>query len=200
MYHHLRGKLYAKSHDEAVVEVAGVGFSVRIPGSTYDALPSVGSDCFLFVHVSRREDGDVLFGFSTPQERRMFLLLITVNRVGPALAMGILSSVPVTRLAEAIRSRDVKTLSTLKGLGKTTAERLVVDLAGKVEELLAPDRPTAPPAHKDAVDALEALGIDRVTAAKAVGDLLSELAPDTAPPDTREIIVSVLRRIQRGTR
>ncbi|GAB4163226.1 MAG: Holliday junction branch migration protein RuvA [Planctomycetota bacterium] len=198
MLNHLRGKLFTKAHDEAVVEVNGVGYSLRIPGSTYDALPKEGGDCFLYVHLSRREEGDTLYGFATPQERRMFHLLISVNRVGPALALAVLSSIPVGRLAEAIKSRDIKTLSTLKGLGRTTAERLVVDLASKVDELVGGDRMTVSPVMKDAVDALEALGIDRLAASRAVSDVVAELSEDSEQPDTREIIVKALHRYRGG--
>ncbi|MDZ7815682.1 MAG: Holliday junction branch migration protein RuvA [Planctomycetota bacterium] len=197
MYNHLKGKLFSKSPEEAVVETGGVGYSIRVPGSTYDALPSDGSECFLYLHLSRRDDGDTLYGFATPQERQLFLHLTSVNRVGPALALSILTAAPVSRIASAICDRDIKLLSSLKGLGKTTAERIVVDLAEKVKHLAFEETHPIAPATADAVGALQALGIDRARASKEVGDILSELPPDSPPPDTQ---YSDRKRTQEGCR
>ncbi|MFA4987620.1 MAG: Holliday junction branch migration protein RuvA [Candidatus Brocadiia bacterium] len=198
MYHHLRGKLYSKTPGEAVVEAAGVGFRVRISNTSYDSLPLVGQECFLYVETVRRDDGDSMYGFISPAERRMYMLLTTVNRIGPAVALGILSTVPVSRLADAIKRKDTAFISTLKGVGKTTAERIIVELAAKVDSLL--DAGTAPPIPMadDAVRALEALGIDRGMAQKAVADTMADLQDGNDMPALQDVIVSSLRRLRRG--
>ncbi len=198
MYHHLRGTLYSKSPEEAIIEAGGVGFSVRIPLSTYDALPPEGSVCFIYIEHVTREDEEILFGFSSPHERHMFRLLTSVNRIGPASALAILSSVPVSRLADAIASRDIKFLSSLKGLGKTSAERIVVELAKKVDVITSVPAASAVPLASDAVRALEALGIDKVHASKIVSEILSEISPDLPSPALQDVIVAALRRSQRG--
>ncbi|RKY22363.1 MAG: Holliday junction branch migration protein RuvA [Planctomycetota bacterium] len=197
MFHHLRGTLYSKSPEEAVVEAGGLGYAVRIPLSTYEALPPEGGECFLYLDLSRRDEGDVLYGFATPQERRMFRLLTTVSRVGPALALALLSAAPVSRLADAIRSKDTAFLASLKGLGRTSSQRIVVELADKMDEL-AVSAGRVSPVHSDAVKALEALGMDPAAAARAVSDILAEAPADAPPPRLQDLIVAALQRLQRG--
>ena len=130
----LHGKLAEATPTHVIVDVNGVGYAAFIPLSSYDKLPPKGGDVKLLTHhhVIPREGTHQLFGFATAEEREMFLLLISVSGIGPKLALNILSSTSISTLRGAIVSGDSKTLSALRGIGKKTAERLVVELKDKL--------------------------------------------------------------------
>ena len=128
----ITGKLVECEITEAVIDVGGVGYAITIPMSTYDKLPRVGETVTLLTHHHVREDAMVLFGFATAAERQLFRLLQTVSGVGPKVAIGILSGVAVEVFCQLIAAADIKGLSKLNGVGKRTAERLVVELKDKV--------------------------------------------------------------------
>ena len=133
----LRGELAYKSVDHVIVDTGGVGYRLFIPLSTFYALPDTGP-VRLLVHTHVREDALLLFGFATPAERDMFATLIGISGIGPKLALNILSHIPVADLQGAVLSGDLKRLSALPGIGKKTAERLVLELKDK----LGPVSPT----------------------------------------------------------
>ncbi len=164
----LHGKLAESAPTHVVIDCHGVGYSVFIPLSSYDKLPAKGSEVKLLTyhHVNAQDGTQQLFGFATPDEREMFLLLISISGIGPKLACNILSSASITGLRNAIAAGDTKTLSSLRGIGKKTAERLVVELRDKVagEAKAAPTDPRL----ADAVLALVSLGYKQVDAHKAV--------------------------------
>src|SRR5579872_969044 len=178
----LHGKLIESLPTQATVEVHGVGYEVLIPLSSYDKLPAPGSDVKLLTHLAIREDAHVLYGFMTAAEREMFRLLInTVSGIGPKIALNVLSGMNVTALRGAVSSGDVKALSQISGVGKKTAERIVVELKDKIGaagawEALSAQRSLSPADQKvnDAVLALMALGFkqpeahDSARAAQAV--------------------------------
>ena len=197
MIAYLHGKLAESAPTHVVVDCHGVGYSVFIPLSSYDKLPPRGSDVKLLTHhhVVAHEGTQQLFGFVTPEEREMFLWLISVSGIGPKLAVNILSSTSISGLRNAIASGDTKTLSTLRGIGKKTAERLVVELKDKVGGAAAfqtKGRAATPEEQKltDAVLALVSLGYKQVDAHRAVLAAAGELG---AKAGVEELVRGALR-------
>jgi Holliday junction DNA helicase RuvA len=129
----LRGTLHEKTPERIIVDVQGVGYDLRVPLSTYGSLPAVGEEVKLLVHTHVREDAISLFGFQTRGERYLFEKMIGVSGVGPRLAIALLSGVPPAELVESIRQGNVAALCRVPGVGRKTAERLVVDLRDKME-------------------------------------------------------------------
>jgi Holliday junction DNA helicase RuvA len=178
----LQGKLVDALPTQVTLEVHGVGYEVLIPLSSFDRLPAPGHDIRLLTHLAIREDAHVLYGFVTQAERDLFRLLIhTVSGIGPKIALSILSGMPAQAFRAAVAAGDIKALSQISGVGRKTAERIVVELKDKVGQV-APLEPNSPPrsnlpaeqAVQDAVLALVALGYkaseaqDTIRAAQAV--------------------------------
>jgi len=129
----LRGKLVESQPTQITVDVQGIGYEVSIPLSSFDRLPSVGSDVSVLTHLAIRDDAHVLYGFMSAAERDLFRLLIhTVSGIGPKIALNVLSGMNVVALRGAVASGDVKALSRISGVGKKTAERIVVELKDKI--------------------------------------------------------------------
>ena len=133
MIAHLRGVLLEKRPNQAVIEAGGVGYDVTIPVSTYTALPEAGAEARLRIHTHVREDAIQLFGFSSIEERALFEKLIGVSGIGPKLAITVLSGIQATDLVRIIRTSDVTSLVRVPGIGKKTAERIVLELHDKLE-------------------------------------------------------------------
>jgi Holliday junction DNA helicase RuvA len=176
----LRGQLAEATPTSVVIDCHGVGYAVFIPVSSYEKLPAVGGDVKLLTyhHVNAQDGTQQLFGFATSPEREIFLLLISISGIGPKLACNILSSASVTGLRSAIAAGDTKTLSSLRGIGKKTAERLVVELKEKVGEPAGAAgalKPVANAKQADAAQALVALGYKQADAQKAVVAAAGEL-------------------------
>ena len=131
----LTGKVFSRTSDRAVIDVGGVGYEVFLSSDSLARLPARPDETFLHIHTHVREDAIVLFGFLEEEEKEMFLLLNTVSGVGPKLALAILSGMKVGELSKSISGQDFKRLTTLKGVGKKTAERICVELKDKVEHL-----------------------------------------------------------------
>jgi Holliday junction DNA helicase RuvA len=181
MIAHLRGRLLSKTPNQAIVECAGVGYDVTISVATFSALPSEGAEAVLYIHTHVREDQLALFGFSETQEKRLFEKLLTISGIGPKLAITVLSGIDSNRLVTAIRSGDHATLTRIPGIGKKTAERVVLELKDKLDDMtgIAPAQPAAPSLGAVADDVLSALvnlGYPRPIAQKAV----ESAAKDTA--------------------
>ena len=175
----LRGRLARKDTQEVVVEVAGVGYRVAIPLSTFYRLGELGAEVTLLTHTHVREDTLALFGFLTPAEQALFERLIAVSGVGPKLAISILSGIEAPDLVSALRSSDVARLTRIPGVGKKTAERLVLELKDKVQglEAAAQDTPAAAQpssARDDLVSALVHLGYSRPEAERGVERALKD--------------------------
>ncbi|MBI5166635.1 MAG: Holliday junction branch migration protein RuvA [candidate division NC10 bacterium] len=182
----IRGKLVIKSPGQVVVEVGGVGYQVFIPLSTYYQLPEVGKEVLLYTSTHLREDALLLYGFLTLEEKAIFELLRSVSGIGPRLATNILSGISVEELAPAISQGNLHRLHAIPGVGKKTAERMVLELREKVVEIPIPSPSTPlPPAlereglQEDMISALINLGYKRALAAQAVARALKEL-PDGA--------------------
>lgn len=162
MIAHLRGVILEKHANQVVVEAGGVGYDVNVPISTYAALPEKGAEVRLHIHTHVREDTFALYGFLTADEKMLFERLITVSGVGPRLAITVLSGLPVAELVAAIRSGAVEQLVRIPGIGKKTAERLVLELREKLPAVAEAAAPTARPAlsalDRDVLSALINLG------------------------------------------
>src|SRR5271170_1093108 len=171
MIAHLRGKLLTKHPNQAVIETGGVGYEVTISVPTFSELPANGSEVALHIHTHVREDVIALYGFSRPAEKKLFEKLITVSGIGPKLAITILSGMAADEMAGAIRGNDVARLTRIPGIGKKTAERMVLELRDKLPPAGAGEV-TALPAmsavEEDVLSALVNLGYQRVAAEKAV--------------------------------
>lgn len=160
----------------AVLNAGGVGYELLIPISSYEKLPPPGQKCRLLAWLQVREDAHVLYGFATEGERAMFLKLINVNGIGPKTAIGALSAIPPAELSSAITAGDIKRLSQLPGIGKKTAERIVVELRDKMGEVALAAGPAATPGlpddaasiARDAALALAALGYKQIDAAAVI--------------------------------
>ncbi len=190
MIAYVRGTLAEKDPTHVVVEAAGLGYEVLIPLSTFDRLPKVGGEVKLVVCHVVREDDETLFGFATVAEREMFAKLTAVSGVGPKIALAILSGGSVGELSLAIASGNAKRLSSIKGVGKKTAEKICLELKDKVnaiEALAATQRgggkASEAPILRDAILALAALGFNEETANKMVGDVLAR-NPDVKDTET----------------
>ncbi len=170
MIAHLRGRLFSKQPGQAIVEAAGVGYDVTISVPTFTTLPGEGAEVSLFIHTHVREDALALYGFMDRNEKRLFERLITVSGVGPKLAVTILSGLNPERTVAAIRAQDHATLTRIPGVGKKLAERLVVELKEKLEDLaVAPvAQQQLGPAAEDVLSALVNLGYQRPAAQKAI--------------------------------
>jgi len=166
------GRLTSKELDHVeIMTEGGVGYELAIPLSAYEALPKVGETATLHTHLVVREDGWQLFGFSTPFERRVFRRVLDAKGVGPALALGLLSTLSAERLVRAIREKDIATLQSVPRVGRKKAEQLVLDLADKLDGLggepVAGPRPEGAGAD-DAIRALVSLGYTLAESEKAV--------------------------------
>lgn len=175
MIAHLRGLLLSKQPQRAIVDVAGVGYEVLISVSTFSALPREGAEVALYIHTHVREDTLALFGFLDKEEKRIFERLITISGVGPKLAVTILSGLSAERLVAALRAQDHATLTRIPGVGKKLAERLVVELKDKLEDLAsAPLPPEAGPLTNDVLSALVNLGYPQAAAQKAIAAAIAK--------------------------
>ena len=193
---HLNGKLVEKDITRVVVECGGVGYEASIPLSTFDRLPAEGADVKLYTYHDVREDAEALYGFATEAEREVFKLVTTVSGVGPKIALSVLSGLTTGDLQLAISQGDVKRLASIKGIGKKTAERIVVDLKDKINpiEALANSSAAASQAQtnvlRDAMLALSALGFSEEMARAKVQKVLET---DPSVQDTETVVKLALK-------
>jgi Holliday junction DNA helicase RuvA len=192
----IAGRLVAKDLERVeVMTNGGVGYELSIPLGVYETLPRTGEDVTLHTHLVVREDGWLLFGFASLTERRVFQKLLTANGVGPALALGLLSHLSADRLVRALREKDIVTLQSVPRVGRKKAERLVLDLADKLDDLPAEApggvRPEAAGAD-DAIRALVSLGYTTFDAEKAVRGALDTGGRGMPAP---ELIRNALARL-----
>ena len=191
----LRGTLVESSFTEAVIECAGVGYSVNIPLCTYDKLPQPGAEAILHTVLIVREDDMSLYGFATKRELKIFTLLCTVNGIGAKTALNILSSLNIPSFCQAILSADIRSLKKINGVGPKSAERMVVELRDKIRDIdpaaeftagtessAAPDRNT-----EDAIMELEKLGFQRGRIQKCVMDVAAAL------PEAERSVENIIR-------
>ena len=192
----LQGQLVDKQPTRIVLDVNGVGYELFIPISSYDRLPSCDDPCRILTHDHVREDSHILFGFMTEDERRTFLLLVSISGIGPKLALSVLSGLNVREIRLAVADGDVKRLNSISGIGKKTAERIIVELRDKITqtEILEATAPSSSTdasdiGTRDAIMALIALGYKEATARKMV---IKALDPDKAGASVEDIIKRAL--------
>ena len=165
MINYLVGEIIFKAENLVVLENAGIGYEINVSMTTLDALPTVGSVCKIFTFLNVREDELSLFGFSSLEEKDMFLKLVSVSGIGPKVALSILSGIRLSDLLIAIKTQDLKRLSAIKGLGKKTAERIVLELKDKVSVVGAACEESSQVINESIIDeateALIALGINK---------------------------------------
>jgi Holliday junction DNA helicase RuvA len=190
---HLRGRLAAKHPPQLVVDVGGVGYEIEAPMSTFYALPATGAEVQLHTHLVVREDAHVLYGFGTERERSLFRELIKVSGVGPRIALAILSGVSVDEFQRCVDGHDVAALVRVPGIGRKTAERLVIEMRDRLGGLPGPSTAagggTVGPggAQAEAFAALVALGYK----APEISRLLQKVDPSVS--STEELIRHALR-------
>jgi Holliday junction DNA helicase RuvA len=198
----LDGRLVNALPTQAVIDVNGVGYEVFIPLSSYDKLPMIGEPIHLLTHLAVREDAHVLYGFMTPAERDLFRLLVNnVSGIGPKLALAVLSGMSVVSFKAAVVNSDIAAISKISGLGKKTAERIVLELKDKLgvaaawEAASAAHAPTPEQEQaNEAVLALIALGYRQVDAHKAVRDLQTREEGKSA----EELVKLALKKMASG--
>jgi Holliday junction DNA helicase RuvA len=196
MLSHIKGILTDKTSSLAVIEAGGVGFEINVSPSTLSALPETGREATLYTYMSVREDAMELFGFVTRDEKRMFMKLISVSGIGPKTALGILGVISPADLSVAIVTGDASRLAKAPGIGKKTAQRLILELKEKVSEsdlISSPGAPVFVPkaqsAQSEAIEALMALGYTSSEAAGAVG------RTDPSLTNVNDIIMQALRSL-----
>ena len=171
MIAHLRGKLLVKHPNQVIVETGGVGYDVTISVPTFSDLPAAGGEVALHIHTHVREDQLALYGFLRLAEKQLFEKLLTVSGIGPKLAITILSGMPADEMVGAIRGNDVARLTRIPGIGRKTAERMVLELRDKLPAT-APGQEVATPAmtpvEEDVLSALLNLGYQRAAAEKTL--------------------------------
>jgi len=162
MIAHLRGKLISKHPNHAIVEAAGVGYEVNISIPTFSGLPPLGSEVSLFIYTHVREDALALFGFLRSEDKQLFEKLLSVSGIGPKLAITILSGMPADTMVAAIKGNNLPALTRIPGIGKKTAERLVLELRDKLDSFAMPATvAAASPVEEDVISALVNLGYQR---------------------------------------
>jgi holliday junction DNA helicase RuvA len=172
MIAHLRGKLLSKHPNYAIVEAGGVGYEVNISIPTFSGLPALGTEVSLFIHTHVREDALSLFGFLGAEDKQLFEKLLSVSGIGPKLAITILSGMQPDAMIAAIRSNNVAALTRIPGIGKKTAERMVLELRDKLDAFGAPEAVVAAsPVMEDVISALVNLGYHRSLVEKTLGQL-----------------------------
>lgn len=174
MIAHLRGKLLAKHPNQAIVETGGVGYDVVISVPTFSDLPAIGGEVALHIHTHVREDALALYGFLRSSEKALFEKLITVSGIGPKLAITILSGMAAEEMVNAIRMNDIARLTRIPGIGKKTAERMVLELRDRLAlekhgEIAA--APALSAVEEDVLSALVNLGYQRAAAEKALASV-----------------------------
>jgi Holliday junction DNA helicase RuvA len=190
----LRGRLSSKQAPQIVIECSGVGYEVETPMSTFLELPELGTDLFLYTHLLVREDAQILYGFATEDERLMFRTLLKVNRVGAKLALGILSAMSTNDFRRCVELEDTTSMSKIPGVGKKTAERLVIEMRDRIDAATPGGGKSAlltveASARNEAVHALVALGYKP----KEVHNLIAKF--DIEDKSAEDIIRMALKQV-----
>ena len=192
MYEYIRGRLSSKNPTQVVLDVGGVGYRIAIPVSTFEKLGDPGQEVQLFAHLYVRDDALRVYGFATEPERAMFEMLIAVAGIGPTLALTILSGIPAGELVKAISEQNTNLLQTIKGIGKKTAQRVVLELKEKVGAAVPGLVGYAGGLAGDAVAALESLTVPRPAAERAVAAALKAQGPDASVEDVVRAALQIL--------
>ena len=197
----LEGQLLDISGTDVLIDVGGVGYEVEVAASVIELGPSVGQPLVIFTHFVVREDAQLLFGFASAAERNLFRGFIKINGVGPKMALALISSLDANALATAVRNEDISVLTRVPGVGKKTAERLMVELKNRLDELtqtagvtlnVVDVSPNFDSTTREAEDALIALGYKAQDASRTIAGVLARSEGDM---DVEEIVRQALRSI-----
>ncbi len=195
----LTGKILHKSPTETIIDIGGTGYQVNIPVTTFDRLPAVGETVTVFTYLHVREDALQLYGFSTKQDKELFRKLITISGVGPKLAQTVMSGLSYDELIRAIQQGNIAQLNKIAGVGRKTAERLVVELRDKLAEVQlaeeSTDVKTLDNIQTEALLALTTLGYSRNASENALRSVLTERNGEDV--SIEELIKAALRRLSR---
>ncbi len=195
MIGYLTGKIVSKKPTNILLDVNGVGYSVNISITTFEKLPSLNESVSLFIYTSVKEDAIDLYGFSNASEKEMFELLIGVNGIGPKLAQSLLSGIQVNDLRQAIDEGNLSRITAVPGIGRKTAERLLVELRDKMDKLTEKAEPSetgAPSSiRSDAIAALVNLGYNQKTAEKAVRNSMNSKTSVTIEDVIKEALADL---------
>ena len=167
----ISGKLIERHPPQVIIDVRGIGYEIDVPMSTFYQLPAAGSEVTLYTHLVVREDAHLLFGFASEQERRVFRQLLRISGVGARTALSVLSGMSVSDLCEAVSAQDGARLTKVPGIGKKTAERLLLELKDKLDLTIVTTSATGAEQGSDILNALLALGYNDKEAAWAVKQL-----------------------------
>ncbi|TAK17825.1 MAG: Holliday junction branch migration protein RuvA [Acidobacteria bacterium] len=197
MIANLAGTILDKQLQRLTIDVGGVGYDVHVPLSTFYSVGDVGAKVALRIHTHVSDDAIRLFGFSTPLEQQLFERLISISGIGPKLALAVLSGIEPADLVRAIRGSDYGRLTSIPGVGRKTAERIVIELKDRVNKLTtdAADITAAPgdDVRDDVLSALANLGYQRAAAEKAVDRALGKVATREFEPLLREVLKALVR-------
>ena len=190
MIEHVRGVLQYKSPAFIVIETGGIGYKINLPLASYELLPAEGNEIKINTYLHYREDNLALYGFLSQEERDFFLLLISISKIGPKSALRMLSSISPSEFKKAIKRGDLTTLTDIPGIGKKTAQRLILELKEKIEEEIieAGDEELV----KDALSALFSLGYTRNEARKAIREAIDSSKEEL---DLASLVKKALRYI-----
>ncbi len=174
MIAYLKGTIFSKQQGSVIMDVGGVGYLVRISNHTLERVPAAGQTCTLHIHHHISDSDQQLFGFAATEERNLFEMLVTVKGIGPRLALALLSSMPPRQIVSAIVNQDSALIARSPGIGKKSAERIVLELRDKLGDIVTPDESGAATGtmQNETISALEALGYQRGQAQKAVQTVL----------------------------
>lgn len=192
----LRGTLEYKAPQLAIIDTGGVGYQVSVPVSTYDKLPQIGEEVKIYTYLNVRENALELYGFASLEEKELFNLLISVSDVGPRTAINILSGIGVETFKLAIANKDLSALTTISGIGKKTAERLIVELKDKIGEIKFAASDVGMPADgnvEDAMAALVSLGYSRNAVREAMRKVYTEFTKSKEASTVQELIKQTLK-------
>ncbi len=194
MYTYIKGKIEEKKQDRVIIENSGLGYLLKIGMQTFSDLPAENKKVKLYTHHYLREDAEILFGFSTREEKHLFKILLKISNIGPGKAMGILSQISPDNFIEYIQSEDISSLSSIKGIGKKTAERLIIELRDKITDIFSAKNvvKTGKTSSnlQEAFEALVGLGFKKRAARKFINSVKKDISPKTS---TQEIITKALK-------
>lgn len=198
MYDFIRGKLVHTSPHASVIDVGGIGYKLHMAANAFGKMPQIGEELLLHSSFQVRDNSHALYGFLTIHERDLFELLINVSGIGPKLALSIIGHLPLGDLRQAVAGNEIPKLCKIPGIGKKTAERLIIEIRDKLEMLHLPDAAASPISLKesqtvlDAMSAMIHLGYNQSTAQKAIKKSLADL-PDN--PDLALLITHSLKNV-----
>lgn len=195
MIAYLRGKFISKTPGSVIIDVGGIGYHVRISNHTFEHIPSTGQDGILHIYHHISENDQQLFGFAANEEKNLFQMLITVKSIGPRLALALLSAMPPHQIVNAIVNQEASLISKSPGIGKKSAERIVLELRDKLGDIAAGHDIVAGKGtiQHETVSALESLGYSRAHALKAVQSVISS---DQSEDNVSVLLKKALKHLQ----